>query len=57
MKAAATGASHFFDQVLRPIFDRVAKQTTFINGIDFVRQMELYENLGRLLPTTKICYI
>ena len=53
MKAAATGVSHFLDQVLRPIFDRVAKQTTFINGIHFVRQMESYRDSGRLLPTTK----
>jgi hypothetical protein len=30
----------------------VARQTTFINGIDFVRQLEQYRDCGRLLPTT-----
>ncbi|CAF1391421.1 unnamed protein product [Rotaria sp. Silwood1] len=52
IKAAATGVSHFLDILLRPMFNRVAKQTTFLNGIDFVRQMETYRNSGRLLPTT-----
>lgn len=52
MKAAATGISHFLDQLLRPIFDRVARQTTIINGIDFVRRMSLYQHLGYLKSTT-----
>jgi hypothetical protein len=52
IKAAATGVSHFLDRLLRPIFDRVAKQTTFINNIDFVRQLENYRDSGRLSPTT-----
>ncbi|CAF1255098.1 unnamed protein product [Rotaria sordida] len=52
IKAAATGVSHFLDILLRPMFNRVAKETIFLNGIDFVRQMETYRNSGRLLPTT-----
>ncbi|CAF1448082.1 unnamed protein product, partial [Adineta steineri] len=52
IKAAATGVSHFLDLLLRPIFDRVAKETTYINGIEFVRHMESYRDSGRLLPTT-----
>jgi hypothetical protein len=40
------------DHLLRPIFDRVANETTFINGINVVRQLESYRNSGRLLPTT-----
>ena len=52
MRAAATGVSHFLDQVLRPIFDHVARRSTFINGIHFVRRMELYRDLGRLSSTT-----
>ncbi|CAF4171925.1 unnamed protein product, partial [Rotaria sordida] len=52
IKAAATGVSHFLDLLLRPMFNRVTKETTFINGIDFVRQMERYRVSGRLLPTT-----
>ncbi|CAF5016128.1 unnamed protein product, partial [Rotaria socialis] len=50
--AAATGVSHFLDILLRPMFNQVTKATTFINGIDFVRQIENYRNSGRLLPTT-----
>ncbi len=34
------------------MFDQVAKDTTLINSIDFVRQMENYQASGRLLPTT-----
>jgi hypothetical protein len=41
------------DRLLRPIFDRVAEQTTFINGIDLVRQLEKYRDSGRLWPTTQ----
>ncbi|CAF1502413.1 unnamed protein product [Adineta steineri] len=44
--------SHFLDHLIRPLFDRVAKQTTFINGIDLVRQLEKYQENGHLLPTT-----
>jgi hypothetical protein len=52
IKAAATGVSHFLDLLLRPIFDRAAKHTTFINNIDFVRQLENYRDSGRLSSTT-----
>ncbi|CAF3086307.1 unnamed protein product [Rotaria socialis] len=52
IKAAATGVSHFLDILLRPMFNQVTKATTFINGIDFVRQIENYRNSGRFLPTT-----
>ena len=52
IRAPATGVSHFLDRVLRPIFDRVARQSTFINGIHFVRRVELYRDLGHLSPTT-----
>ena len=52
MRAASTGVSHFLDQVLCPIFDRVARQTTFVNGINLVRRLELHQDLGYLTPTT-----
>jgi hypothetical protein len=52
IKAAATGVSHFLDNLLRPVFDRAAKETTFINSIELVRQLESYRNSGRLLSTT-----
>ncbi|CAF4003077.1 unnamed protein product, partial [Rotaria sordida] len=52
IKAATTGVSHFLDILLRPLFNRVTKDTTFINGIDFVRQLERYRMNGQLLPMT-----
>ena len=52
MRAPATGISHFLDQLLRPLFNHVARHTTLINGIHFVRQLELYQNCNRLLPST-----
>ena len=54
MRAAATGVSHFLDQLLRPIFDRAARKSTFVNGIHFVRRMELYRDLGRLSSSTTL---
>ena len=52
IRAPATGVSHFLYQVLRPLFDRVTRQTTFINDIHFVRRLELYQDIGRLSETT-----
>ena len=53
MNGPSTGVSHFLDQLLRPLFDRVAKDTTFVNGIDLVRQLEKYGDNGRLLSSTQ----
>ena len=52
IRAPAIGISHLLDQALRPLFDQVARQTTFINNIHFVRRLELYRDLGRLASTT-----
>lgn len=40
------------NDLLAPIFLFVARETTFINGIDFVRKLEAYAATGRLKPTT-----
>ncbi|CAF1285889.1 unnamed protein product, partial [Rotaria sordida] len=53
MNGPTTGASHFLDRLLRPVFDRVAKQTTFVNGIDLVCQWENYRDSGHLLASTQ----
>lgn len=34
------------------MFNRITKETTFINSIDLVRQLEHYRNSGRLSSTT-----
>jgi hypothetical protein len=52
IRAAATGVSRFLDFTLRPLFGRLARETTFINEIDFVRQLEQYRDSGRLSSTT-----
>ena len=53
MSGPTIGVSHFLDRLLRPIFDRAAKFTTFVNGIDLVRQLENYRDRGCLLPSTQ----
>ncbi|CAF1079930.1 unnamed protein product [Adineta ricciae] len=52
IRSACVCVSRFLDQVLRPIFDRPTRQTTFANNIHFVRRLELYRNLDLLTSTT-----
>jgi hypothetical protein len=53
MNGPSIGVSHFLDGLLRPVFDRAAKQTTFVNGIDLVRQLETYRDAGHLSSATR----
>lgn len=53
MRAPATGISHYLDRILQPTYNRLARSSTFINDIDFVRQLEQYRDRGLLLPTTQ----
>ncbi|CAF4967100.1 unnamed protein product [Rotaria sp. Silwood1] len=48
----ATEVSKFLNDLLAPVFLRVARKTTFINGIDLVRALEKYVTDGQLKPTT-----
>ncbi|CAF1563214.1 unnamed protein product, partial [Rotaria sordida] len=50
--APATEISKFLNDLLAPIFLRVSRQTTFINGSDLVRALEKYVANGYLKPTT-----
>jgi hypothetical protein len=43
------------DQLIRPLFDEHVYQTTLIDGVHFVRRLELYVKLGLLKPTTYLC--
>jgi len=52
MHAPATGVSKFLDKLLAPLFLQVARETTFINGIDLIRALEKYASEDRLKPTT-----
>ena len=53
MHGPTNRVSHLLDRLLRPIFDRAAKETTFIHGIDLVRHLEKYRDSSRLLPFTQ----
>ncbi|CAF1544452.1 unnamed protein product [Adineta ricciae] len=52
MNGPTNKISHFLEHLLRPLFDHVAKETTIINGIDLVRQLEEYQRDGRLSTST-----
>ncbi|CAF1048196.1 unnamed protein product, partial [Didymodactylos carnosus] len=53
INASATLVSKFLNDLLAPIFLQVARKTTFINGIDVVRQLEKYVSDGYYESTTK----
>ena len=43
------------DHLIRPLFDEHIQQTTFIDGLQFIRRLERYVSLGLLKPTTHLC--
>ena len=43
------------DRFIRPLFDEHVQPTTFIDGVQFIRRLELYVSLGLLKPTTHLC--
>ena len=53
MHGPTTLLSKFLNDLLAPIFLKVARHTTFINGIDLVRKLEKYVANGHLSATTK----
>lgn len=53
MHAPTTLLSKFLNDLLAPIYLKVARQTTFINSIDVVRRLESYVSHGYLTPTTR----
>ena len=40
MCTPTTGISKFLDKLIRPLFDKHARSTTIIDGIDLVRRLE-----------------
>lgn len=57
MRAPATMVSKFLNNLLAPIFLTVARQSTFINGIDVVRTLENFVADGCLKSTTQFITI
>src|ERR1700734_3375680 len=43
------------DGLIRPLFDDYVQQTTIIDGVDLIRRLEKYVNLGLLKSTTHLC--
>jgi hypothetical protein len=43
------------DLLIRPLFDQYVKETTIIDGVDLIRRLEKYINLGLLKSTTHLC--
>ncbi|CAF4730835.1 unnamed protein product, partial [Rotaria sp. Silwood2] len=51
--APATLVSQYLDELFRPIFNRVARKTIYIDSMDLAKQLENHRNEGHLLSTTK----
>ena len=52
MHAPSTAMSAFLNDLLAPVFLRVAQATTFINSTGVIRALEKYTSEGRLQPAT-----
>jgi hypothetical protein len=50
--AATTKISKFLDRLIRPLFDRYARQTTIVDGQDLLDQLQKYCQQGYLKSST-----
>ncbi|CAF4744717.1 unnamed protein product, partial [Rotaria socialis] len=48
MNMPTTGISKFLDKLIRPIFDKHARSTTIIDGVDLIHRLEAYTTNGHL---------
>ncbi|CAF1503747.1 unnamed protein product [Rotaria magnacalcarata] len=55
MNMPTTGTSKFLDKLIRPIFDKHARSTTIIGGVDLIHRLEAYTTNGYLKPKTYLC--
>ncbi|CAF4611237.1 unnamed protein product, partial [Rotaria socialis] len=55
MNMPTTGISKFLDKLIRPIFDKHARSTTIIDGVDLIPRLEAYTTNGHLIPKTYLC--
>ena len=53
--APTTDISKMLDQLIRPLFDQHVQETTILDGVDLIRRLHKYVNLGLLKPTTHFC--
>ncbi|CAF4576880.1 unnamed protein product [Rotaria socialis] len=50
-----TRISKFLDKLIQPIFDKHARSTTIIDGVDLIHRLEAYTTNGHLIPKTYLC--
>ena len=55
MRTPTTAISKFLDKLIRPLFDKHARPTTIIDGVDLIRRLQKYASQGYLKPTTLLC--
>ncbi|CAM4986523.1 unnamed protein product [Rotaria socialis] len=55
MHMPTTGISKFLDKLIRPIFDKHARSTTIIDGVDSIHRLEAYTTNGYLKLKTYLC--
>ncbi|CAF1934755.1 unnamed protein product [Rotaria magnacalcarata] len=55
MNMPTTGISKFLDKLIRPIFDKHARSTTIIGGVDLIHRLEAYTTNGHHIPNKLIC--
>lgn len=55
MNTPTTGISKFLDQLLRPLFDKHARSTTIIDGVNLIRRLDVYVTNDYLKSTTQFC--
>ncbi|CAF1083665.1 unnamed protein product [Didymodactylos carnosus] len=51
-RAATTGISKYLDQIIRPLFDKYAKSTTIVDGVDLLDKLQRYIAAGYLTAST-----
>ena len=55
MHTPTTAISKFLDKLIRPLFDKHARPTTIIYGVDLIRRLQKYSSNGYLKSTTLLC--
>jgi hypothetical protein len=55
MNTPTAGIFKFFDQLIRPLFDKHVRSTTIIDGVDLIHRLETYVENDYLKPTTHLC--
>ena len=55
MNTPTSGISKFLDRLIRPLFDKHARSTTIIDGVNLIRRLETYISNGFFKSTTLFC--